>query len=446
LTKKLPNEYWDVLAHLYKDEAALVKGESDVDTTAVRRLRLRASEIEARAGLDFPRDAGDPDSFGSGLLERTRRTLRPAEVFLGFHLGDADSCVWIVARQGFEFRRLPPRAFLAQSVSVFVKAVRENSPEVAALGNRLYNQLFGGVSRPLLDKATWIVAPDGPLFELPFAALVEGSKSRPDTPLYVVERHAIQFVPGIWALLRSAALDVKGPVVGLGDPIYNRADPRLLRRPSWRSESERPESRSPLGHLELARLAGSAREIKTYDKIWRYHGYDPILLSGANATRENLMSVLQRNPAVLHIAAHVLFPPQDSGPGVVALALKPGGEVELLTATEIAGMRLRLGLIVLNGCSSAQAAAPPGAGLMGMTRAWLAAGARAVIVTRWATSDQDSGDLFQPFYERLASVPSSQRGASFAQFLQQAQLAELRAGGRHANPAYWAAYFCVERN
>jgi CHAT domain-containing protein len=157
------------------------------------------------------------------------------------------------------------------------------------------------------------------------------------------------------------------------------------------------------------------------------------------------MKVLQRNPAVLHIAAHVLFPPQDSGPGVVALALQPGGEIELLTATEIASMRLKLGLVVLNGCSSAHAPTLPGAGLMGMTRAWLAAGARAVIVTRWAVSDQDDGELFRPFYERLSSVLPSQNRTSVAQLLQQAQVAELRAGGRHANPAYWAAYFCVER-
>jgi hypothetical protein len=35
---------------------------------------------------------------------------------------------------------------------------------------------------------------------------------------------------------------------------------------------------------------------------------------------------------------------------------------------------------------------------------------------------------------------------SFAQSLQEAQVAELHAGGRRANPANWAAYFCVERN
>ena len=145
------------------------------------------------------------------------------------------------------------------------------------------------------------------------------------------------------------------------------------------------------------------------------------------------------------MAAHMLFPTQQSGPGFVALALEPNGEMGLLGATEIASMKLKLGLVVLNGCSSAHAAVLPGAGLMGMTRAWLASGARAVIVTRWAMADQDDGEIFASLYKRLYLSRGLVERKSFAVLLQQAQLDELHAGGRRANPAYWAAYFCVER-
>jgi CHAT domain-containing protein/tetratricopeptide (TPR) repeat protein len=448
LTKRLPNEYWEALANLHRAEAALMKDEPNGESAAIRPLRLRVAEMEVRAGLDFPRDAGNADPAGGSLIESVRRALRPTEVFLGFHLGQAESCVWVIANQGFEFRRLPPRAHFVQNVDLFVKALRENSPQAVVLGNRLYAELFGGSSRQLLDKPIWILAPDGPLFEMPFAALVEGFKSHSDTPLYVVERHAIQLIPGISVLYRTSASDLNGPVVGLGDPIYNRADPRLPHGqfPRRRSDGWPAESRSLVRPIELARLVGSAREIENCAKVWRSHGDELILLRGAAANRENLTGALRRNPAVVHLAAHVLFPSEQSGPGVVALGLQAGGEIELFSATEIASMRLRLGLVVVNGCSSAHAVPLPGAGLMGMTRAWLAAGARAVIVTRWAMSDQDDGELFQTFYERLSALRRSQHRRSFAELLQEAQLTELRAGGRRANPAHWAAYFCVERN
>jgi tetratricopeptide (TPR) repeat protein len=441
LTRKLPNEYWEALADLYRAEGALIKAGPAADTAAVRRLRLRVSEMEARAGLDLARDPGSSNPVGGELLERTQRALDPTEVFLGFHLGDDESCLWVLARDAFEFRRLPPRANFAGNVGLFVKAVRENSPAAVALGNRLFAELFGSASRRLLDKPVWILAPDGPLFELPFAALVEEFKSASQTPQYVVERHAIQFVPGVSALFGGTRWDSNGPVVGLGDPIYNRADPRLPRRPNPGQTSA-----STARRMELARLVGSSREIESCARVWRSHGYEPILLRGAAANRENLAGALGRNPAVLHVAAHILFPPQYSGPGLIALALQRDGEIELLSATEIAAMRLKLGLVVLNGCSSAHAATLPGAGLMGMTRAWLAAGARAVIATRWAIGDEGDGEIFQSFYDRLSSVPGSQHRGSSAQVLQQAQLTEVRAGGRRANPASWAAYFCVERN
>ena len=448
LTRKLPDAYWEGLADLYKAEDALVKGTPDGDPGIVRRLRLRVAEMEARAELDFPRDLGNLDREQGGLLHRTQRSLRPTEVFLGFHLGDMQSCVWVIGREGFEFRRLPPRAHIAEDIRLFVNAVRESSPEAVTMGNRLYSQLFGGSSRRLLEKPDWIVAPDGPLFDMPFAALVEGPKPQSGIPLYVVERHAVQIVPGISALFGATNSHWNGPAVALGDPIYNRADPRLPGEPALgkRSDNGHRNSSSSVPRLELARLVGSGREIESCARIWRSQGLEPILLKGAGANKESLSDALRRNPAVLHMATHILFPPQYSGLGLVALALQQGGEMELLSATEIAGFRVKVGVVILNGCSSARAAILPGAGLMGLTRAWLAAGARAVIVTRWAMADQDDGQLFSSFYQRLHAFQGFQERRSFSKLLQQSQLTELHAGGQRANPAHWAAYFCVERN
>jgi CHAT domain-containing protein len=306
------------------------------------------------------------------------------------------------------------------------------------LGHKLYVDIFGPWNG-LLDKPVWILAPDGPLFELPFATLVEDFQPPSDQRIYVVERHAIRFVPGVSSLSGARRSDLNGPAIGLGDPVYNRADARLT-RPAVNS--------APPGapHIELARLVGSGKEIENCARIWRTRGYAPILLQGEAASRKNLTEALRRDPAVLHISAHMLFPPQDSGPGAVALRLSPDGNLDLLSASEIATLRLKLGLVVLNGCSSAHGPILPGAGLMGMTRAWLAAGARAVIVTRWATTDHTEGELFQSLYEHLSPSHDTSRRNSIAELLQQAQMTELRAGGVRANPANWGAYFCVETN
>jgi len=448
LTRILPAEYWETLARLHGAEADLVAGETAGDTAAVRELRLKLAELETRAGLELAPDSSQ-SGWGAGqALERTRKALAPDAVYLGFTLGKSESWLWIVARDGFELRLLPPEAQISKTVYQFTRSVTGGSPEAVSSGLKLYTQLFGSASPPLLRKRVWIMALDGPLFEVPFAALVTGYKAATGIPLYLVEDHAVQITPGAWSLLRDPASDPSGPFVGLGDPVYNSADPRLraviqpVALPGGRPESR---LRTPVDSTELARLAGSDREIEQCARIWRSYGSEVILLKGTAASKKNIVDVLERRPSVLHLAAHMIFPAQDPASGMVALTLRPQGGVEFLSATEIASMRIRVGLVVLNGCSSAQAAILPGAGLMGMTRAWLAAGARAVIATRWPTPD-DNTELFSFFYESLHSFARSAEPYRFARALQRAQIMQLRTGGRHSGPACWGAYFCVARN
>ena len=443
--QSLPPEYWDALADLHKAEVALVKHETTKDDSVLRQLRLRIAEIEARAGLDLPRRLGNFDSDSLELLRRVQRALQANEVFFSFHLGNGESCMWVIAPEGFEFRRLPAETYFLENIRLFVEALRDNSPQAKLLGSQLYSRIFGGASKHLIDKPLWMVAPDGPLFDMPFAALVEEFPEHTGMSSYLVERHAVQIVPGIGALIDGPRFDMRGPMVGLGDPIYNRADPRLSGQRNWIDSQATLGSVPGAQHLELARLVGSGREIESCANLWRSHGIDPILLRGAAANRKALSDALRRNPTVLHMAAHILFPPQQSGLGFLALSLQQSGDVDLLSATEIASMRVKLALVVLDGCSSGHAAILPGAGLMGMTRAWLAAGAHAVIATRWAMADQVDSEIFASFYDSLHKFRFSNNWKSLSQLLQQAQISELKAGGRRANPAHWAAYFCVER-
>jgi CHAT domain-containing protein len=197
--------------------------------------------------------------------------------------------------------------------------------------------------------------------------------------------------------------------------------------------------------MEMPRLFGSAREVDSCAKIWQSQGAQWMVLKGPAANKRELAQALRSGPSVVHVAAHMLFPRQEADRGMVALSLQSGSPVELLSDTETAGMRAKLGLVVLNGCSSGQAAVLPGAGLMGMSRAWLAAGARAVILTRWPISDRESGGMFLSLYH-LYFLHRADGPVSFGVLLRKAQLEELHAGGARADPARWASYFCVETN
>lgn len=75
-----------------------------------------------------------------------------------------------------------------------------------------------------------------------------------------------------------------------------------------------------------------------------------------------------------------------------------------------------------------------GEGLLGLSRAFIHAGARAVAATMWAVEDRETAWLMRRFYEELSE------GVAPDEALQRAQLAAIASGGTRAAPGTWAAF------
>jgi CHAT domain-containing protein len=404
--------------------------------------------MEAEAGLGSDSDESvDPADGAAGLSRRVQETLGKEAALICFHLDEPASFRWVVTREAFELQRLPSGRKISAAARQFQRAVSNGDPEAVSLGTALYKNLFGSLPSGVQSRRDWILSIDGELLEAPFAALVTGSTA--GKPVYLIEAHSTRVVPSALMLQKPARPSWDGPFVGVGDPIYNTADPR------WRSGTSRYGRAGfallgPLPNLfarsnsqptvALARLAGSGREITASMRAWGGSSSNDLFLSGAGATVGQLRDALARRPAILHFATHFLPSAGPPPQALLALSLGPDGLPELLAPAEISRWRQDLGTVVLSGCGSARARILPAEGLMGMTRAWLAAGAHSVVASIWPTAD-DNGDLFVAFYRHLAGLKTQPRTGVVAEALQQAQLEMLRSDPWHARPAYWAAYF-----
>jgi CHAT domain-containing protein len=167
------------------------------------------------------------------------------------------------------------------------------------------------------------------------------------------------------------------------------------------------------------------------------------MLMGVNASGSKIREAVKQPPEVLHFAVHVVSPAGRPAEAALALSLANGGMPELLTAESVATYRVPGSLVVLSGCSTQQGSVIPGAGLVGLSRSWLLAGASAVIVSAWPTPD-DSGQFFSTFYShyRQAQGSVAQR-ASIA--LQQTQIDMQHSGDYRKDPTFWAAYSIVSK-
>jgi CHAT domain-containing protein len=266
------------------------------------------------------------------------------------------------------------------------------------------------------------VALDSGLFEAPLSTLREPGEA------LLIEHHTVETIPGVGYWVEAIERSAPRPsslFVGVGDPIYNGADPRLAKSTHGAVNT----------NLPLARLVASSAELDESARAWNG---DRVLLKGAAASRGRLREQLARNPAVIHIATHVVESAERPAYGLIALSLTPQRESELISPQEITGWRTGASLVVLSGCNSAEGQVLPGTGLLGLTRAWLTAGARSVIASNWSTPDA-SGALFQSLYRHLAARPAD--GPAGA--LRAAQLEMIHSGGWRANPRYWGAFFAT---
>jgi CHAT domain-containing protein len=215
-----------------------------------------------------------------------------------------------------------------------------------------------------------------------------------------------------------------GAFIGIADPVYNAADGRYTGR-KWRSESV------------LTRLPNTDREVKSCARSWGAPATR--VLTGMDASSSAVESALQTNPSIIHFATHVVPGPGDYGSGLIALSLNRKGALGVLGPRQILARPVTADLVVLDGCDSAQGSALPAAGLMGLTRAWIGAGAHAVLATLWDIPD-DAQSALPAFYRHLREHEDLGPAAA----LRAAQL-DVLAADPNGSPAAWAGYFLLAR-
>ena len=113
---------------------------------------------------------------------------------------------------------------------------------------------------------------------------------------------------------------------------------------------------------------------------------------------------------------------------------RPGEENGLLQAWEIfEQLRIDADLVTLSACETALGNDVAGEGLVGLTRAFHYAGARTVLASLWAVSDDSTSVLMTKVYAQLRA------GATKDEALRQAQLDAI-ARPATAAPFHWAAF------
>ena len=280
---------------------------------------------------------------------------------------------------------------------------------------RIHKLCYKWIVAPVADLLTEpeiIIVPDRFSYRVPFAALRDESAGK-----YLSEKYRIRIVPSLTTLriIQECPADYHSLTDALvvGDPTVGEVhyNGRL----------------TDITPLLCAR--------KEAEMVGRLLGVQPLL--GSGATKQ---AVLQAIPSVslMHLAAH-----GNAERGEIALSPQrttnhtPQEEDYLLTMSEIQGVQVRAKLVVLSCCHSGRGLVKK-EGILGIARAFLASGARSVLVASWAIEDEATEQLMNHFYEHLV------RGESASESLHQA-VQWLKSNG-FPKPSQWAPFVLIGDN
>ncbi len=278
------------------------------------------------------------------------------------------------------------------------KAISSNNTKIINSSlNELYNILIKPIEENLERYTDLVIIPNGPLHFLPFQALKD-NKGRdlvekfnityvPSASVYVVchERPALPGKVFLGVALSDIALENKPGLPGTEDELQN-----IL--------ALFPENISASGQ------AATETFVKT------------------NASKCNFM----------HLATHGIY--NYLQPLYSCLLFPPGENDDgRLHVWEVLEMNLNTRLVTLSACETGLGQISQGDEMTGLSRAFLFAGAPAVVVSLWAIADYPTSILMRKFYTYLKSYPASQA----------LTLAQREIMKEYPQPLYWAPFVLI---
>lgn len=364
-------------------------------------------------------------------LDQIRELLDPHTALLEYFVGAEASFLFVVTRDGLSAHRLPAAQDLERKVQDLREALEQ--PGSLRIGRfrlqagLLYQILLGPVDARLDQVSHLLISTDGPLSLVPFEVLLadptRGTSYR--NLDYLLREHAISYVPSASVLdglreQRTAPAAAAAPkqLIAFGDPIYPSAQAAI-------------PVRGPASPWTAPPLPGSGREVAAIASL--YPESEVALYLRDQATEENVKSnPLLETARRIHFATHGVLDeasPQLSG---LMLTRDPASQGDgVLRVFEIFNLRLNADLVTLSACETALGEQVTGEGMVGLTRAFLYAGARSLLVSLWPVSDLSTPDLMTAFYRHLGN------GELKAEALYQAKLERIAAGDE---PYRWAPF------
>jgi len=393
-------------------------------------------------------------------LKDIQQQLDPNTLLLEYALGQERSYVWAVTRDSLKAYQLPAREVIENTARAVVEMLTERSIikslETPAQRNaritkadRDFQQRAAVLSRLILGqpaaelgKKRLVIVADGALQYVPFAALPDPRLTHP-----LILDHELVSLPSASSFAiqrRNLERRASAPkaVAVIADPVFSTSDTRFKASVPVK-ETGRQDSTRIIEHttgsgnsqLSVPRLPFTRWEAEQILSVAPRASSMSAL--GFRANRGIATNGELSKYRYVHFATHGYVDTLRAGLSAIVLSLideqgKP--QDGFLRTHDIYNLNLPAELVVLSACETGLGKDVKGEGLDGLTRAFMYAGARRLVVSLWNVNDKATASLMQHLYVGMLKGNKTPAAA-----LRAAQIELLRTR-RWQSPYYWAAF------
>jgi CHAT domain-containing protein len=279
----------------------------------------------------------------------------------------------------------------------------------------------GGVSEPKLSNAAWLI-----------------------------RKYSISVLPSVSSLtaLRKTTKSTQAtsPFVGFGDPLFSD-HPTLggiTTKRSLRQINALRLFRGDVADVETLRSVPSLPETDDELKSIAHSlgATTESLFLRESATEKNVRSIPLTAYRVIAFATHGVVSGELNGiaePGLLLTPPKSASEEDdgILTASEVATLKLDADWVLLSACNTASSDGRQGAeGFSGLGKAFSYAGARSLVVSHWSVPSDSTAALTTRMFQTYSKSNLSKSEAH-----RQAMLSLIEGdGGKYSHPTFWAPF------
>ena len=388
--KQLYDDYIGFLVLRHRNEEALGVVTLTHSRTLLEGLKVEQQEKSIRSGDD-----------NWGQIARREHT-----VILCYWLGAGHSYLWAIAPSGaVKLFVLPPEEQIDPIVQSYGNALLGPLDVLETAdpdGERLYQMLLAPAARLIPKGSRVVIVPDGSLCGLNFETLLVASPA----PHYWIEDAVVAYAD---SLLFIAGAKPSSPpkharLLLIGDPV---------------SPSD-----------EFPRLPQAGVEMSDIEKY--FPPGETAVFSGREATPEAYLQSKPGQFTYIHFVAHGTS--SELRPLESSVVLTKQGDSFKLYGRDIVKVPLKAMLVTVSACSGVGTRNYSAEGIVGLSWAFLRAGARGVIASLWEVDDASTATLMDGLYGQIS------KGKDTAEALRNAKLELLHSSGVYRKPFYWAPF------